>query len=96
VRARSPKRAAQERVYAKRRRVFLFGEDGDQPRGCEFPEGCDRLASEVHHRRGRVGGLLLDERFWSALCSPCHAWVTVNPARAYELGISERRIGEAS
>jgi hypothetical protein len=95
VRARSPKRAAQERIYSARAKVFLHGEDGDEYRACEFP-GCGRVASEVHHRRGRVGALLLDERYWSALCRPDHEFATVNPARAYELGISERRIGGAA
>jgi hypothetical protein len=96
VRARSPKRAAQERVYRERARDFLYGTDRDQVRPCEFPKGCDRIAREVHHRKGRVGPLLLDERFWSALCKPCHAWVTGHPERSYELGISERRVGGAA
>lgn len=95
MRAVSPKRAKAEREYAKQRKVFLAGPDGDG-RCCQMPDGCGRRATQVHHRRGRVGALLLDERYWSAMCAECHLHITVNPALAYELGISERRIGEAS
>ena len=90
MRARSPKRAAQERIYMKKRAEWFA-----EPRPCEFP-GCGRVATEIHHRRGRVGALLTDERYWSAMCSEDHRWATVNPARAYELGISERRVGGAA
>lgn len=91
MRAVSKKLAVARRQYAKQWAAFFA-----EPRGCEFPLGCDRLATQVHHRRGRIGALLTDERYWSALCGPCHRWVTEHPARAYDLGISERRIGQAS
>jgi len=31
--------------------------------------------TEVHHRNGRLGSLLLDERFWVAISSQAHDWV---------------------
>lgn len=58
--------------------------------------GCTLFATEVHHRRGRVGRLLLDQTHWAALCHGCHSYYTEHPAEAYESGISERRIGSAS
>ena len=93
VRSRSPKRAKQEREYARLRHVFLEA----HPR-CEFrdADACLLWATDVHHRRGRVGALLTDTRYWSALCRPHHRYVTEHPAKAYELGISERRIGGAA
>ena len=90
MRARSPKRAKQEREYTRLRRDFLEANPW-----CAL-KGCGLLATEVHHRRGRVGALLLAVEHWSPLCHDCHVWATGHPAAAYELGISERRIGEAS
>lgn len=39
---------------------------------------CCGLAAEVHHTRGRAGTLLLDTRYWMALCPACHRWVHEN------------------
>lgn len=89
MRAVSKRRAAQLRTYRKLRDEYLTG----HPR-CEFPE-CGQVASDLHHKAGRVGALLTDVTRWAALCRPCHRWVTENPAAAYELGISEHRIGAA-
>lgn len=33
------------------------------------------IATEVHHARGRAGSLLIDARFWQAVCSGGHAWI---------------------
>jgi hypothetical protein len=92
MRAVSPKRAKANREYAKLRKAFLnLDDDG---RTCEL---CEEVqASEVHHRRGRVGALYLRTDHWAALCRHCHAWATENPAEAVRVGISELRIGEAS
>ena len=88
MRARTPKRAAQEREYRKLAAQFL----ADHPE-CEC---CGGMAAEVHHRRGRRGADLLDQAHWSALCSGCHRTVTVEPAWALSVGLSEPRIGRAS
>lgn len=91
----SRKRARQLREYTRLRREFLEARPV-----CEFPgefsEGCLGRAVEIHHRRGRVGADLVAVEHWSALCSACHKRVTERPAEAYELGLSERRIGRAS
>lgn len=86
----SKKRAAQNRTYSALRRDFLAA----WPR-CQFPNGCDRPATDVHHKRGRVGDLLLDVTHWAALCRPHHRHVTEQPAESFASGISERRIGAA-
>lgn len=90
MRAVSPKRAKQLRTYSKLRRDFLEA----NPR-CVWPLGCDQAASDVHHKAGRVGRLLLDVTRWAALCRGHHAYATEHPQRAYDLGISEHRIGAA-
>jgi hypothetical protein len=87
MRAVSVKRQRQMREYRPLRHAYLDG------KRCEFPGGCTQPASDVHHRRGRVGGLLLDVRHWSALCRTHHSFVTEHPKTAVEMGISELRIG---
>lgn len=89
MRAVSKRRAAQLRTYRKLRAEFLT----EHPR-CEFPH-CGYPASEVHHKRGRVGRLYLATEHWLPMCSPHHRWTTEHPADAYELGVSERRVGAA-
>lgn len=86
----SRKQAARLRVYSQLRRQFLEARPW-----CEAP-GCGQPASEVHHRAGRVGALLLDTETWLPVCARDHHWITEHPAEAYELGLSERRVGRAS
>lgn len=67
IRREAPRRARENRSYRLSRRVFLT----EHPR-CEFPSGCTQPATEVHHRKGRTGALLLDQSHWSALCHSHH------------------------
>lgn len=90
MRAVSLKRQRQMREYRPLRLAFLDG------KRCEFPGGCTQPAADVHHRKGRIGALLLDVTKWSALCRPHHDWVGQHPAAAVEMGISELRIGGAA
>lgn len=83
----SKKRAAQNRLYMKLRREYLDA----NPR-CASPWDCRNAATEIHHKRGRVGALLLDVTTWLGLCAPCHHRATVNPAEAIEAGVSESRL----
>lgn len=83
----SYKRQKDNGAYRKLRREFLEARPW-----CEYPD-CVAPATDVHHRKGRVGALLLDVTHWSAMCRTHHAHITVNPAEAYALGLSERRVG---
>jgi len=47
---------------------------------------CGQAATEVHHRRGRVGANLLDESTWLPVDAECHRDIHANPAWAYEQG----------
>ena len=54
---------------------------------AEYPScqcGCGRKSKEVHHTRGRLGSLLLDETYWLALAPECHEWVHNNIDAARE------------
>lgn len=73
-------------IYADRRKWFLA-----QPENKICPVMLaifdeKRQTSQIHHRKGRVGDLLLDESFWLALSFEGHDWVHKNPALSYERG----------
>jgi hypothetical protein len=55
-------------------------------------EGCRRFASEIHHRRGRVGALLCDVAHFLSVCRTCHQRIEINPTWAKENGYSESRL----
>ena len=71
----SKKRAKQLRAYSKIRREFL---DSKMCDACGV-----RPATEVHHRKGRIGNDLLDEDFFMAICRACHTQIHLNPAWAH-------------
>lgn len=75
VSAKTAKRNAQ---YSVQRRAFL-----DRRPHCAATElaftSCTRWATDVHHLRGRIGSLMLDENNWAPMCRSCHAWVTDHP-----------------
>ena len=80
IRSRTPKRAAQERLYLKRRKEWIIGKP------CAAMP-CNEMAEEVHHARGRIGSLLLDERFWIPLCQKHHEQVHRQPEWARTQGL---------
>lgn len=71
----SKKRAAESKVYAKRKEAFLTSHDTCFCCGLEI-EFRER---ELHHVRGRAGKLYLDERFWEMACDRCHRHIHDNP-----------------
>ena len=85
LRQNSRKRAAAMRVYLKRREAYLTANPW-----CGV---CGGTATQVHHRRGRIGVLLLDESLWLPICAPCHQAVTDRPRWAIEQGYSLPRVG---
>jgi len=49
--------------------------------------GHFRKATQVHHSRGRLGDLLLDERFWVAVSAKGHEWIHENISHARKVGL---------
>jgi hypothetical protein len=43
---------------------------------------CEHPDIEVHHQRGRLGSLLLDQRFWIPVCARHHRWIHDHPDKA--------------
>jgi len=85
---RSSKRAKEEVLYSTMRVIFL-----KQHSTCQANVlGCANKATEIHHKVGRIGKLLLDTTQWLAICRTCHQWVENNPTDAKELGLSGARL----
>lgn len=81
---RSPKRAKEEREYNKEVKIWLVG------KMCAvFP---NRKATQCHHKRGRIGKLLLDKRYWLPVSDEGHRKIENNPDWARENGFIETRI----
>lgn len=58
-------------------------------------EGCtghDPTTLSIQHKRGRIGDLYLDVRYWIPLCINCHRWVNEHPKEAGILGLAESRL----
>jgi len=60
------KRAAENRLYLKRRAEWLPG------RICPVTKDP---ATEIHHKNGRRGKLLLDESGWIGVSAAGHKWI---------------------
>ena len=72
------KRAAENRLYLKRRAEWLPG------KVCPVTGG---LATEIHHKNGRRGKLLLDESGWIGVSAAVHKWIHDNVNLAREKGL---------
>lgn len=73
LRQRSMSMAAKMRDYNAMRLMFLIARPLCQCRWDGVP--CRNAATEVHHRHGRVGDLLLYTPLWLATCSACHSLI---------------------
>ena len=80
VRSRGKAMEKRMREYRKRREVFLRA----HPFCSVLP---DRRSETIHHQRGRVGTLLLDERFWIAVSLDGHRWIDANRDEARRRGL---------
>lgn len=92
IQRRSKKRAAAERQYSKQRAIFLQTHDRCKMGHYAFMPCSGELT--VHHQRGRIGDLLLDEKFWIALCMGHHEFVETHPMWAKENGFSLSRLSK--
>ncbi len=77
----SDKRANENKTYLTLRKVFL------KDKVCQC-EGCNNPATTVHHKKGRIGELLCNVKFWLAACMGCHTKIENHPEWAYENGYS--------
>ena len=59
---------------------------------CEVksPE-CTKIATVIHHTKGRGPNEILDQSTWMASCERCNGWVEENHAKAEEMGVKKSR-----
>ncbi|TXG80318.1 MAG: hypothetical protein E6R13_08300 [Spirochaetes bacterium] len=86
---RSQKRSKEERLYLAKRIIFL-----QEHNMCEahLPGICTKYSTEIHHKAGRIGELLIDESKWLSVCRACHEFIETHPVEAQEKGFSLKRI----
>ena len=82
------KRLNQEKEYSKIRKEYL-----EEHPYCEakVPGVCTLGATEIHHKKGRIGELLTNKEFFLAICNSCHLWVESHPIESRRRGFSLRR-----
>ena len=83
----SSKKKALDRAYSSLRKTFLQNNPLCQCKGKD----CTRIATEVHHMRGR-GEYYLALDTWLAVCRFCHNWIENNPKEAKKLNFSMSRL----
>ena len=84
IKPRSAKRAGEEREYLKRRDKYLTLHPE-----CER---CSLPANQIHHKKGKIGKLLINVMYFMAVCPDCHHWIENNPLKAKEEGYSVNRL----
>jgi hypothetical protein len=87
-RSRQPRKRIAPRSAAMVGKMAVYGRlKGEFLAVHRHCAGCYGVGTEVHHTRGRAGTLLLDTRYWLAMCPACHRWVheNINEARQRNL-----------
>lgn len=82
----SDKRKDQEKIYRKKAKAYLVA----HPK-CEV-KGCNRVSEDLHHKAGRVGDLLTNEKYFMAVCRDHHTQIEQDPVWAKEQGYSISRL----
>lgn len=75
------------RTYGRRKDIFLFKNPLCKVKGIN----CTIKATEVHHKGGKEGKLLLDESKWLSSCHNCHIEITEHSKQAIKDGHSISR-----
>ena len=84
IRRRSARMAKLMREYLVRKAQFF----AKHPKCAIYPF---LEATQIHHRKGRLGKLLLDEQYWMAVSQEGHSFIQDHPALAYDMGWLEKR-----
>jgi hypothetical protein len=86
---RSSKRAKMELAYSILRKKYL----DDHPMcHAHIDVRCTQKSEEIHHKAGRIEGLLNDSSLWLPTCRYCHMWIHKNEESAKELGFMVSRL----
>lgn len=89
----SDKKKELDKQYSKVRAKFLKAHPF-----CEAKiEGCTKVATDVHHKKGKVGEEdYLNEKYFLAVCRKCHSAIETNPAYARQQGFSLSRLSKTA
>lgn len=74
----SSKASVRMKTYLKARKEYM-----EEHPCCEI---CNALAVCIHHKKGKLGDLLWDKRFFMSTCFNCHRRIEDNRAWGYEMG----------
>lgn len=85
IRKVSPKRSKELAQYERLRKQYL-----SIHQVCEVV-GCNKMAIQIHHQKGRENGLLLDVNYFMGICAEHHTFYTKHSKEAIELGYSVPR-----
>jgi hypothetical protein len=88
IKKESDPRKEVNKEYNKLAKQFITLHPKCQVKSCNAPSAC------VHHKSGRVGELLLNTKYFLAVCLPCHRKIEENPTWAKKEGYSVSRISE--
>lgn len=83
----SEKLSANLKIYKEVRETFLQ----KHPKCQVGVSGCTKESTQIHHSKGRIGELLIDTKYFVAICYNCHRYVEENPLEAYQNGWSISR-----
>lgn len=78
IKPTTDKRAALKKIYLERRKTWL--------RGLHCAVYPEKQATQVHHIKGRLGNLLIDESNWLPVCAAGHEYIHEHPQESYEKG----------
>jgi len=82
----SDKRTLENLKYQSQRIIFLGKPEN---KICPITK---KPTTDIHHKKGRIGSLFLDERYWVALSREGHKYVEEHPEWAKENGYSLNRL----
>jgi ribosomal protein S27E len=84
----SSKKEKADYLYAIARKAYLQ----NKPM-CEAKlPGCGLNATDIHHKKGRIGQYYLDTTYFLAVCRSCHNIIEENVEMAKEAGFSKNRL----
>lgn len=91
IKKRSSKRQRQETAYKILRIKHL---EANPMCKAKISSNCTLTSTDIHHMKGRLGDLLLDEKYFLAACRNCHDYIEKHPVKAKELNLSKDRLAE--
>jgi Rad3-related DNA helicase len=91
IKRRTPKQPIRKQSKAMEKRLVEYHKRKEAFLTSKYCQLCCQSATDLHHKKGRLGKNLLDENTWMALCRQHHSWIHQNPKWSYAEGWLEKR-----